>query len=295
MQKINLLKVRDFGEIFNDTFAFIRQNLWPFIKPCITIAGPFFFVAGIFNGRGIGEYYRNIFSVLKEEDTPNFEGIESSATDMFMDIGIAYIFIIIAFILFIALINSYIIIYRKAQFLPSEITTGMVWQEASQHLFKIIITFFIVAVILFIGFMCCLIPGIFLSAPLSLIFILQMEERSLSIGQAIKKCFKLTENYWWLTFGIIVVLSLIYSLVGSALSLPVTVALAGLSFFDIGIIGSIIQSLFMGVTYLFTFLLSGILYIGIAVTYYSHRERMEGISLTNRIDNLGNDNKRALI
>jgi len=287
MQKVELLKVRDFGAIFNDTFAFIRQNLWPIVKPCITIAGPLFFIAGVLYGRGLGGYYKTIFSSIGEETSPNFETMESSIMDMFMNFGIAYIFVFIAFVLFITLINSYIVLYRKTDYEPNELTTAMVWQEAKQHLGKIIISFIAVAILIFIGSMLCFIPGIFLSAPLSLIFILRMEERELSLGQAIRKCFKLTENYWWLTFGIIVLLFLIYSVVGSTLSLPVTLTLAGSSFFDIGIVGDVFQSLFMGVTYLFTFLLSGIMYVGIAITYYSHRERIEGISLSSKIDSLG--------
>jgi len=155
----------------------------------------------------------------------------------------------------------------------------------------VIITSIVNMILLIIGFMLCLIPGIFLSVPLCLIFIMRMEERELSLGQAMRKCFKLVENHWWLTFGIIIVLTLIYSLVSSTLSLPVTIALMGSSFFEIGTIGSVIQSLLMGVTYLFTFLLSGILYVGLAVTYYSHKERMEGISLVGKIDSIGVNTK----
>lgn len=287
MQKLELLKVRDFGAIFNDTFAFIRQNFWPIVKPCITIAGPLFFIAGMLYGRGLGSYYKTMFSSIGEEVPPNFEAMESSIMDMFMNFGIAYIFVFIAFVLFITLINSYIILYRKDNYKPNELTTALVWQEAKQHLGKIIISFIVITMLIFIGSMLCFIPGIFLSAPLSLIFILRMEERELSLGKAIRKCFMLTENYWWLTFGIIILLFLIYSVVGSTLSLPVTLILAGSSFFDVGIVGDIFQSLFMGITYLFTFLLSGIMYVGIAVTYYSHRERIEGIVLSNKIDNLG--------
>lgn len=290
MQKIKLLKVRDFGEIFNDTFSFLRQNLWPLVKPSIIIAGPLFFIGGLFYGRGIGGYYKNIFGSIGE-DTPDFEAMESSMVDMFINYGIGYIFIILGYILFITILNSYIILYRKTDYDPAELTTALVWQESKKHLGMVIITAIVTIILLFIGFILCFVPGIFLSVPLSLLIIMRMEERELSLGEAIRKCFKLVENYWWLTFGMILILSLIYSLVSSTLSLPVTLTLMGSSFFQIGTIGSIIQSLLMGITYLFTFLLSGILYVGIAVTYYSHKERMEGISLANRIDSIGLDTK----
>jgi len=77
MQKIKLLKVRDFGEIFNDTFTFLRQNLLPLVKPSIIIAGPLFFIGGLFYGRGLGDYYKNILGSIGE-DVPDFEGMESS-------------------------------------------------------------------------------------------------------------------------------------------------------------------------------------------------------------------------
>lgn len=290
MQKLALLKVRDFGAIFNDTFTFIRQNLWPLLKPCITIAGPLFFIGGMLYGRGLGGYYQSTFGSILEESSPDFEMMESSVIDMFMNFGIASIFMIMGYVLFIALINAYIILYRKAGLEANEITTALVWQEAKKHTGKLIVTFIAITILLIVGYVFCVIPGIFLSVPLSLIFILRMEEKELSLGESISKCFKLTENYWWLTFGVLILLYLIYNVVAGALSLPVTLLLGGSAFFEIGIIGEIIQSLFTGITYLFTFLLSGIVYVGTAIIYYSHRERMEGISLTNRIDNIGLSN-----
>jgi len=288
MQKVTLFKVRNFGEIFNDTFSFIRQNLWPLVRPSIIIAGPLFFLSGLFLGSGMGQYYKTALGSVGE-DVTDFGAMDSFSMDMVVSYGIGYFFIIVGYVLFIAIINSYIILYRGSGNGTYEITTTMVWQEAKKHLGWLMFTFIVVSFLIGIGFIFCLIPGIFLSVPLSLIFILRMEERKLSLGEALKKCFKLTENYWWLTFGIILLLSLIYSLVGSTISLPVSFLLMGSAFLDAGLIDTVAQSLLMGITHLFTFLLSGILYVGIAITYYSHRERMEGISLANKIDSLGGD------
>lgn len=286
MQKITLLKVRDFGEVFNDTFAFIRQNLLPLVKPSIIIAGPLFFIAGIFYGKGLGSYYGTVFSSAGE-DIPDFGAMESSMIELFINYGIAYIFFIIGYIIFVTLINSYILLYKNTDYEPAEITTAMVWQESKKHFGMVIITTIITIILLFIGFMLCFVPGIFLMVPFSFLIIMRMNERQLGLGEALRKCFKLVENHWWFTFGLLIVLSLIYSIIRYTLSLPVTLGIAGSAFFGAGAIGTIIQSLLMGFTYLFSFLLSGILYVGIAITYFTHRERLEGISLKNKIDNLG--------
>src|SRR4051812_7618895 len=49
-QKIQLRKIRDFGENINDTFLFIRQNFKPLMKSFFAISAIFMIGQAIFNG-----------------------------------------------------------------------------------------------------------------------------------------------------------------------------------------------------------------------------------------------------
>ena len=49
-EKINFLQTRDFGETFNVTVKFIRQNFKAFFSALVLIAGPFILLSSIAGG-----------------------------------------------------------------------------------------------------------------------------------------------------------------------------------------------------------------------------------------------------
>src|SRR3954468_12928780 len=59
-QKIQLRKIRDFGENFSDTFQFIRQEFKPLLTTFILIGGIFLLLnaifAGMYNQQALGIY-----------------------------------------------------------------------------------------------------------------------------------------------------------------------------------------------------------------------------------------------
>ena len=63
-QKIQLRKLRDFGENFNDTFLFLRQNLKPLLKSFFAIASVFMVGLAIFTGLYKSRAFSNFASIL---------------------------------------------------------------------------------------------------------------------------------------------------------------------------------------------------------------------------------------
>ena len=50
MEKIELRKARDFGQLFNDSIAFLRINFKSFFGSVIFLAGPFVMLTGLMAG-----------------------------------------------------------------------------------------------------------------------------------------------------------------------------------------------------------------------------------------------------
>ena len=59
--KIEFQRYRDFGQIINSTFEFIRQNFLPLLKSLIFITGPFLLITGLL----LGFYQKSIFTLFQ--------------------------------------------------------------------------------------------------------------------------------------------------------------------------------------------------------------------------------------
>ncbi len=57
-QKIEFQRYRDFGQIINATFEFLRENFKQLAKAVIFLVGPFILLTGIFGGL----YQKDLFS-----------------------------------------------------------------------------------------------------------------------------------------------------------------------------------------------------------------------------------------
>jgi hypothetical protein len=138
------------------------------------------------------------------------------------------------------------------------------------------------------GFLFLIIPGVYLSIALSLIFIVRLEE-GLGFFDAIRRCTKLISGNWWFTFGLIIVVGIIQGFLGFILYMPNYIVTIFIAFTGVDsesgnlnrtlyIISSIISSL--------TVLLYAISTTAIAFQYYNLVERKEAPGLLKQIDEI---------
>jgi len=281
--KIQLFKIRDFGLVFTDTFDFIKQNWKPIFKAIAIIAAPFYFLAGALMGGGIDSVYNFDLSNPELIEDPDL-----SPQNLIL-YGIGYfammLFFLIGYVLAAGIVFTYFKMYRNDE-ITEDITTSEIWARVKPNLGMIAGTFFLISIITVIGFILCLLPGIYLAIPLSMIFIARLEEPELSFSDAFKRCFELSKNCWWVTFALLVIMGIIVSAINYGLSLPLTIlsyAEMFLQFNDFGIV----QSLSYGINMVISLLLSSLTLSIVAVIYYSHRERLEGIGMQDRISSIG--------
>src|SRR3972149_5114405 len=94
-EKINFRQVRDFGETFNVTVKFFRQNFKLFFQSLIFIAGPFILISAI-----AGAFYQSNAANL-------FSFTRTGSSDIFSQFGWTYfVFIIAAVIANIMLLGT---------------------------------------------------------------------------------------------------------------------------------------------------------------------------------------------
>ena len=104
-QKIQFRKVRDFGQKFNATFEFLRQEFKPLMNALLYIAGPFIVLGGI-----MGAYYqKNSISMMNL----SLDSEEFFADDFWISAVVMIVFSFLAYIFIFATLNEYIKIYNQ--------------------------------------------------------------------------------------------------------------------------------------------------------------------------------------
>lgn len=270
--KIEFRKVRDFGGLLNVTFDYIKKNFKVLLKSNLLISAPFILLAGVF----MGLYQSSMF---------NF-----SANYYLQQIGIPFLlamfFMILSYLIITIVTYSHLMVYKKSE--TGVFDIDEIWQMVKKSFFMILFTGIGYTFVVGFGFIFLIIPAIYLSIALSLIFIVRLEE-GLGFFDAVNRCIKLIRDNWWFTFGLILVIGIIQGFLMYALYIPnyimmFATALTGIDSEASGlnrilyIITSIISSLGA--------LLYTISTIAIAFHYYNLVERKEAPGLLAQIDEI---------
>lgn len=283
--KIELQKIRDFGEIISDTLLFARQNF----KPLIT---SFFIFCGFFIAGGA------IFSILQQIKTVNaintgFSGRSNlfGPTNPFSFLGIEYVLSILFFVMgYVAMqvtIYSFICLYKEKGNIPP--TPAEVWGYFKYYYVRIFLSGIVIALLLMVASVLCLIPGIYLYPIMALVFPIMIFENT-SFGYAFNRSFRLIKENWWLTFGAIVVMIIIVYFVSMIVILPASIFNAVSMFSHFGREGvkmsataAIITALLGALCQVFYILHS----ITVSLCYFNLTERVDNTGLIARIGQLG--------
>ncbi len=283
--KLELRKKRTFSEMISFTFDFIRVNYKIILKSFAIFGLPLIL---------IGSYL--LFGFIQNAAMNIGSGFGSS---IYGKIGLAYVFLLAGGLFYAIAINVIIAQYANMED-PSKIKISDVWNGILKNLGSYIGASLLIGIIVVIAFFIILIPGIYLSIALSFVFFIITFENK-SVGSAFDRSFKLIKGNWWSTFGFILLMSVIQVLINYTITLP-------LSFLSIWLseplmsspdiesqktIGSIILTIISSVQILFYSLISCIIYIAIAVKYFSIVEEKENIGLRSQIESMGKTDESA--
>jgi hypothetical protein len=307
MEKIIFRQARDFGETFNVTFKFLRQNFKHFFKSLLFIAGPFVFITAI-----AGAFYQSD-SIATLSDKRMFGN-----SDPFAQYGWAFLFFILASLVStLALIGTtfcYMSIYETRG--PGNFTVSDVASSLVKNAGKLIVGFLLLialiiglalAVGLVIGLLASITPvlgvvvgfllviALLILAPpyiwqLSTFYLVAIHE-DISPSAALSRVRNVMKGEFWWTWLLVVASTLGLGVVSLIFTLPQIIYQMVLMFSNIRGGENEFSVSFVVVATICTFcstLLYSILYLMNGFHYFSLAEKKDGTGLMDRINEIGN-------
>lgn len=289
-EPVNFRQQRDFGEIFNSTFTFIGQEFKPLGKAIFYFVLPVLIVASIL---GV---------MVNIEQQKSLQVISAAGPDFvanpFSTLGTMYKYTFLTLLVYmvgLCAMRCTIYGYIKAYITKGkdQFTSEDVWVEIRRFILPVLGTSVVVGLLICMGTIFCIVPGIWVGVSLSLIYVALMLEGK-GMGDAFNRSFDLIKHNWWVTFAIILIAYIIvYCLV---LLLSVPTALMGMkSFFTafkdlrnpVEMNFSTTFFIMSSITSLVSYLLFSIPFIAIAFQYFSLLEMKERPSLQDKIEQIG--------
>ena len=167
------------------------------------------------------------------------------------------------------------------------ITVADVWEVVKRQFLSTFFSLYGVWIIIILGFVVLLVPGIYLGVVLSLFFVVKVLENT-GFGTTINRCVSLTRGKWWSTFGLLFVMLLIIYFMFASLGI-VAALFSGVRSLLLSS-GKLPSSFFVFIT-AFSGLLTLLLYppvlLAIAFQYFNLVELKEGMGLRLLVDQLG--------
>jgi hypothetical protein len=268
VNKIEFRKIRDFGELLNITFEFIRENFKKLFLSLIFIAGPGIILAGI-----AGAFYGS-----------SFFNIGNTFDLLFFSGAVYFIALFISIHLIITVTYSFIELYLETELTGFDIND--VWERVKKNFFALLLTSIGSIILIALASLLIIIPGIYLSIVLSIIYIVRLREK-LGFFESVSRCRQLVSGNWWFTFALMLILVVIQVFIGFIFSIPEYIRLfIGFlhmqnetpAFGAIMIITQIISS--------FGYIFNSILVIGLAFHYYSLVEKKEAVGLLEKLNSI---------
>lgn len=217
-KEIQFRKEREIGDIFSDTFEFIKQEHKPLTKLIGVYVLPFLILYGI-----VQVFLQK--NVINKIDFTDQDALLSMIGPVYSNLFLFMLFGLFVQALLIATYYSYIEVYvlkGKGNFDLNEITPYLF----SNGLLAIGASLVIFISVIF-GLFLCVVPGIYFANTFSLAIIILIFEKK-GVGSALIRSANLVKFQWWNTFLINVVGLIMIWAVSFIMSLPM--AFSGLSY-----------------------------------------------------------------
>ena len=264
---------RSFSDKLNATFTFARQNIKQLSITLLLLGFPLL-VAG------------NIL-LLYMQTTLQQTLIENSGAfnwDYLSTMMLSMSLLMLGYFWLHLITISYMAEYADGN---RNISPTAVMNRAFANLGKVLGAGIISVIIIAIGFVFLIIPGIYLSIVLSLLTLVIVMEGDPSF-EAISRCFYLIKGKWWSTFGLLIIMGIIVSMMQFAFNIPTTIITFTKAFhqelptFDLtNILANIFSTLGLALIYPLS-------YIALAFQYFNLVELKESAGLKLEIEQSAN-------
>lgn len=273
-QKIEFREVRDFGQLVNATFLFVKQNFKPLLKAVLIICG--FFV--------IATAVASIFYTMQVQETIGSGEAQNATKALYSwEYAVNMLFSLLFYTSLAVTVLSYISLYvEKGNEAPD---VEEVWDKVKYYFLRVFGSSILLALLVIIGFIFCLAPGLYLWPATSLIIAIMVLENG-SLGYSFDRGFKLIKGNWWKTFGAMFIILVVVAAAAMVVIIPITFLTAGSFVFgktNLSGPSLIITTIFGSIAQIFM----GLPYVVTAFCYFSLVEDKEGAGLMDKIDMIG--------
>jgi hypothetical protein len=269
MEKIDLYEKRNFGENFNLTFIFLKQNYGAMCKMlCYFI--PLFLLVAYFVKNELGSLYADLMGVY----SPLTNSMESLLGTLLSYVSL---FIINVFTI------CYVVEYVESE--DVKVSPSAVWNRLKNNIAPLVVSAILYGMAVGLGVMLCFVPGIII-AVYWMFFSYAYVAHEPGITDCLTSSYYLVKESWWVTFGYVIVFGLISFLLQQIFALPSYMYFVG-EMLDI--------PFFTGELYLFVtscisqlgiLFITPLAYVAYGVMYYSLRTDVYGIDVDAAIDKL---------
>ncbi|MFT4203816.1 MAG: hypothetical protein QM610_07860 [Chitinophagaceae bacterium] len=286
-EKIQLRRVRTFGDTLNDVLQFLKQEFKPLMKGFFLICGIFLLAAGTLAGL----YYGGAAGIWSTILTGRNATYYSDTYDSLGIFGVKYFMTLISILLVQLLVYTYVASYLKVYENNNELTSPTIeetWKIFRRNILPIVFYGIFLSILVGLGCLFCLAPGVYLGTVFSPFACIVVMEDDKSLGNVFNRCFSLIKDNFWPCLGLYIVSWLLSSICAGIVSLVVGGVGGVASYFTTKDIGSSL-GIYTGVSQIFSAAFSIILYLAIGMQYFNMDEKRNGTGLMARIQNMNND------
>jgi len=210
---IEFKKRRELGDILTDTFGFLRHNGKSLFGLLIKTSGIPFVILLLASG-----YYTYASADVLDPVNLSSGGLLGTG-NMFIALFVMLITLLVFYGLLFGTVLHFIKSYIEGKGVVNQDTLS---QGVTKDFGSMIGLGLLSGIIMFFGFMLCVIPGIYLYVPMSMVFSL-LVFRNISVSDSINESFQLIKDEWWITFATLFVLGIIIWLISMVFSIPAVV------------------------------------------------------------------------
>lgn len=287
-KKIELYRVRDFGQKLNATVEFIRANFKGFYLSLLFIAAP----SAILMGLAMQQILSFTTSMASNPSANSLENLPS----LFTGYAVMMVVSILGSLMLTLTVFSYMELYRKSE--NSEFSTSDVLRNALSRFGQAFLLTILIFITVFVSVFFFIIPALYFGIVLSLALPIMFFDKVDAI-EAYKRSFALIKEKWWSTFGIIFIawliayaVTLIFSIPFYAIYIFEIVGMMDEINSDPSAIGNIFSSWYMviatAILYIGGYLTYSIPIVAIAFQYFNLSERKNAPGLISKIEDFEN-------
>ncbi|NNV55198.1 hypothetical protein [Limnovirga soli] len=280
-QKIQLGKLRDFGENFSDTFQFIKQEFKPLITCFLVISGFFILSSSILGGL----YQKDAFGFL-DQFQPGLNSIPQRGLSETFTIG--YFAFLIVTVLNISVMRTVVAVYMKLYDETGESPSIQeVWNMFARYFFRIFLYSIPQFILIMVGMIFCLAPGIYFMVVL-LPYPFMVVNENVSFTESFNRSIYLIKENFWVSLGTYFVAYIIYAVSSSVIGLMIGAIFGVGSYLSTGELSSAaayVTAVLSLVQYVFYI----VFFVSVGLHYYHLVEQKDGTGLTKRLETLGDN------